>query len=355
MSGIMDDVREASGVVSEATPAAETAVEVTPAPKSEATAEKASRERDDSGRFAKKETPEAPATTDQRPDKAASTTKGAEAPETKAEPETPAATAATAYKPPQSWRPEVREKWAALPPDVQAEVARVDGEVRKVMQSAAQSRRVAEELDKTFAPYRAIMTGEPMQVMGSLLQTAAQLQTGTPATRATLVAHIIKGYGVDVNILADILDKGPQGALPEQPQSGQYRDPRVDQMLEQQRQQQEAQIRRAISDFSAKAEFFNDVSPRMAALIDEADARGETLSLEDAYDAACWADQSIRKVLAQREVESKAKANAAPASTQQAKAAASSVKSNPTAGVASPTKGSILDEVRAAAAQHGGR
>lgn len=233
-----------------------------------------------------------------------------------------------ALKPPQSWKPAARELWASLPPAVQAEAVRIDSEVRKVMQESAPARKFAQAFEQVVAPYRAIMTAEPLQVVQNLMQTAAQLQTAPPAQRGALVAQIIKTYGVDVQAVADALD----GKAPAQPQQPEYRDPRLDHLLAKiEAAQRHGWVSEAES-WLKQQEFGEDVRQRMGRLMAAAAQDGVAMSLEDAYNEACWATPQVREVLQRREA-AKLQGTAT-AATQKAKAAAVSVVSEPAAGPA---------------------
>jgi hypothetical protein len=249
-----------------------------------------------------------------------------------------------AAKPPANMKAHLREQWASVPKAFQEEFHRVNVEAKKALEMSAQARRTSDAFQQTVQPYMPFMQGEPMQVVGNLLQTAMQLQTAPPAHKAAIVAQIIKGYGVDVNALADVLEgQQPAQQVPQQ----QFQDPRFDQFLGHlQKMQQQRQSRvqqeneRTIQDFAGKHEFFEDVRFHMAALMQSARERGDTMSLEDAYEAACMADKNVRPLYLQR-TNAQTVANAR-ASTQAARAASSSVRHEPTA----PTQGNRTPSLR---------
>lgn len=359
MSDMMDDIRAAAAEVPSEPASAPEAPAVAPSEAAPAPTttrpEAAGRQRDDVGRFAPKpkdEPTEAVKPAEPKPEGQPEAAK----PEAEAKPpEAPQPT----HKPPQSWKPTAREKWAALPAEVQAEVARLDGETQRVLRESAESRKLAEGFEKTLAPYRGLLTGPPLQVVDGLLRTAAQLQTAPPAHKAALVANIISSYGVSVDAIADALE-GKQAAPGAQQQHGEYRDPRVDQLLQrfqqaeqQQRQRLTSTAQQELEAFQAKAEFLEDVRDTVADMMEVAAKRGISLTLEDAYNRAVALHPEVSRVVEQRKA-----ANAATASTvatQQARRAASSVRSEP-APVAAPSgKGRPLDDVMAAAQSLSGR
>jgi len=120
----------------------------------------------------------------------------------------------------------------------------------------------------------------------------------------------------------------------------------VDQLLThlQTAQQQRAaavqqKVQADMASFQQSHEFFDDVRRDMGDLMEMFHNRGVALSLDEAYDKAVKLHPEISAVLQQREA-AKAAGNAQ-ASTQRAKDASSSVRSNP-AGATSAAPGDTL-------------
>ena len=314
-------------------------------PEGETQAEREERLRDQKGRFQKTVTPRpkpGTVTGTDRPLSAKQVPSGTKPP---APGEVTAATA-QALKPPSSWKPAAREKWAALPPEVQAEAARVDREVRQTMQESADARKNWDAYNKAIAPYAGMIAAEgsnPIQAAANLMQTAHALRTAPPALKAQYVAKIITDYAVDINHLAQALDRPGQPAAAPQAQQ-QFRDPRFDQFLgdlEQQKRQREAAVLQEsaaeVEGFMADAEFGDDVRQDMADLMDLAARRNRAMSVEEAYALACKQHPEVSQIVEQRERAKAANANLA--STQRQRAAAVSVRSRPAgpAVAATPT------------------
>lgn len=300
------------------------------------------RARDDKGRFAPKTTDKAaPAPTEAGP---AAQAPGDGAPPSSAPSPAPVVPAEPKFKAPQSWKPAIREKWAALPPEVQEEIARREGEVPKALEQAAEARRFQQAVTETLRPYEMLARAagqHPVQYAAGLMQTAAALQTGAPPQRAAIVANIIRNFGVDVNQLAAELDRDPGQAQPQQHHQPPM-DPRALIREEFQRFAQENHERRATAEvekFTSGAEFANDptVRRRMAALITAEAEAGVELSLQDAYDQVVASHPEYRAVMEQRKAADAAKAQQA--STQRVRAAASGIKSQPTAGAPAQPQG----------------
>jgi hypothetical protein len=341
----------------EAVEAAPEPVEVAEPIETTEAATKADRVRDEKGKFTKAQAdatsikaalkaaakPAAPVDP-----KAAVKPDAATAPTTEPKPE---AAKVEAVKAPQSWKPAAREHFAKLPAEVQAEVIRRERETATAMQEAAPARKFHQEFQSVVAPYMGMIQAEgaePMKAVANLLQTAAALRTAPPAHKAQLVANMVRTFGIDISALDAALAGQPsQHAAPTQSQGV---DPasiaaRVQQQVMQQlqAQRQAALQQKSATDveaFGQAREFFEDLREDMADLLQSAHRRGVALTLEDAYNRAARMHPEISQVLSQREA-AKA-ANATQASTQRARAAASSVRSQP----ASAPKGAQPQDLR---------
>jgi hypothetical protein len=296
--------------------------------------------RDDKGRFKSKEDkpPVAPEAT---AEPAAEPAQGIQ-PGPKSEPK-----AAPQERAPASWRPDVREHWSKLPPEVRAEVARREREMQTTLQETAEARRFTEQLQGVIRPYEMFIKAEgsnPLQAIDNLMATAAKLRTGTAPELAQLVAGMVKQYGVgrfgqnfieslDAALAGEVPQADPvqsqvqqvlqQQLAPVQQFMSQFQQA---QLAQQQRAQQEAASE--VQQFLDRAEFGNDVREEMADILEVAERRGRELSLQDAYKQACLVNPRVRAVLEQR-----AKARGAQQLTgaaQKARAAAVSVSGGPT-------------------------
>lgn len=322
----------------------------------ESAAEAAQRARDDKGRFApgSKEA-KASATPAPVAAKPTTTVKPVLTPvEGSGTPPPAVATVTETVKAPQSWKPLAREKWASLPAEVQAEVLRLDKEMRGYMQTSAPERKFAEEVRSVLGPHEARIRAdgrEPMAAVAEMLQVEQALRD--PRRAPSVIAHLVKGLNVPIEALAAALDGQP---AQQQAQGQEYRDPRVDQLLGQihtaKQQKEQAKFAKAQANLEAfipTAEFFKDVAPLMEMVYAHAAANKlPEPSLEDVYDQACWSHPEVRATLKSRERENAAKAGMV--STQASRAAASSLKSQPTGSSSTTAKpGSIRASLEAAA------
>lgn len=268
-------------------------------------------------------------------------------------PETPAAPVVPTTKAPTNWRPEVREKWASLPPDVQAEINRREREISIGLGASATTKAEAEKWRQTQAPFEMMLRADgvdgPTKYAG-YLRMEAGLRTGPMATKAGIVANIIKSFGVDIDHLAHALGgPAPDGTQTPQhvaAQPGAYQDPRVDQLIAtlqhqaQERQaQQEREAQASLAKIQETNEFFEDLRQDAADFYEAAAKRGKPITLERAFELAAHANPEVSKVQAQRKAAEDAKAKAAEA--QKKRAAASSIRSVP--GGAAPAEDSETD------------
>lgn len=353
------EATDTPAIESAAPEAAPAPVEDAPAPaEAEAPTEvRADKPRDDAGRFSKAPKPKV----EVKPTTVKPTAPAAAAPKV---PATPAPEAVKPTEPPvrapQSWTPAEREHFAKLPAEAQRAIARQDAEVQKVMRESAPARRFHQDFNALTAPYAPLLAGtQPLQAIGTMLQTVATLATGSAPQKASLVAGLIKSYGVDIQHLASALDGQPQA----QGQAGGpvdaqaiYRQVHQQLMQDFTRQAQARQAQAAdaeVAKFAATHEFLDDVAEEMAGLMDAAARRGRELSYEDAYAMACRAHPDVSKVMAQREAA--AAATAAQAATQRARAASSSVKTQPAAPPNGTEKRSLRSTLEDVAAQLSGR
>lgn len=243
---------------------------------------------------------------------------------------------------PASWRPEIREHWGSLPEPVRAEIARREVEVQRTLQETAEARKTVESIDRVIAPYMSFIKAEgsnPLQAIDNMMSTAAKLRTGTAPELATMMAEIINKFGTGRfgNAFIEQLDGALAGQAPRvDPQQAaieqvlNQRLAPVQQMLTQFQQaqlaQQEQVTRRAqeeVTQFLEKAEFGDDVREDMADLLEAAQRKGQSLTLQQAYEKACYLNDSVRSVMQQRQAAQGAQVQTQAA--QRARAAAVSV------------------------------
>lgn len=330
--------------------------------------EPAQRARDDLGRF----TTQPPARAPGGPMEARSGAPGTPGP--RQQPLAPQAGTTPELRAPASWTPSAREKWASVDPEIRQEIHRREIEAQRVLQDSAGLRQFTQSFQSIVAPYEMFIRAEqsdPLRAVASLMNTAAQLRVGTPQTKVGIVASIIQQHGIDLKMLDDYLAQAlgvtEPGQLPQQPP----RDPRVDQILAYQQQQQWEQqqayqrreawednaIRTGLSQFAQTHEFYGDVADTMADLVDAANRRGLAVDIEQIYARACQLDPQVSTILAQRaagapQLNGNGRTTVSPA-VLRARRAAASVKGDSTPeGATVPKNDSIRSAIEAAFDQH---
>lgn len=221
---------------------------------------------------------------------------------------------------PVSWKPAIREKWKALPAEVQQEVLRRERETDQVLNESAQARRMVSEFQQITSPYEMFFRQEgvnALQATDNLMRTAAALRTSAPPQKAQLVADMIMQFGVDTNLLDQMLTARIQGGQGRQ--QPQY-DPGLAQLLDQRLQpiqqfmteiqqrrmeQQNMTLSQAQTELDMflndpANEFAQDVRQDMADLLELSARRGQTMSLQDAYSRATLAHPQIGSIMTQR-------------------------------------------------------
>lgn len=248
---------------------------------------------------------------------------------------------------PQSWGAAVKDKWGALPPEVQAEISKREKDFHQAMTRNDGELSLGKEMKDVITPYMHIIQAEggtPAKAVQSLLNTAYQLRTSSPERKAQLIHEIAQTYGVDL------------GQVQQQPQL----DPAMQQILSridgienkftehmtlQQRQEHDS-IMEQVSAFSAdpKNVHFEQLKPAMAPLL----ASGQAKDLQEAYEMASWANPEIRSALLQQQQAEEVEKRKSEIAKK--KAAAVSVTGSPGVNTPSstPNQNSVEDDIRKA-------
>lgn len=217
-------------------------------------------------------------------------------------------------RPPSTWKPVVRAEWDKLSPTVRAEIHRREVDFQNGQAQLLPDARLGQSMRQVTEPYRMVVEanyGTPENAMKSFLQTASLLQMGSPQQKLQTIAGIAQQFDIDLSPLAGagLTQQQPQGERP-------LFDPRVDQLLAQQknqetiRQQQEQQQLETIANaWIAEKDasgnplrpYVGDVMNEMAILIPQVRQSNPLLShaevLKEAYDRAVWANPDTRAAL----------------------------------------------------------
>lgn len=324
------------------------AVEVSKAPvEGETQEQKDQRVRDEGGRFAKGGQPKTGTLTLKDPK--------AEAQPNEAKPGTPlvanSPTAPVAAKAPDGWKETAKAKFAALDPEVQAEIVRREKESHQKITSQDEDRTFGKKMRDLGRPYEATMAmvgANHETAFQDYLRTAHILYTGSPDLKRQALLSIAQQHKIDIGTPLQAAPSDPTIAALQR-EVGELRQARQAEI--QQRQNQESTVIKSAYDaFLAEPgiEHFDQVKHVMKALLES----GAAETYRDAYDKAVYADPGLRSSLLatqQREAEEKRVAEAK-AKADAAKRAAGSVTGGP-GGVkpssANGADGSLRDQIRA--------
>ena len=254
-------------------------------------------------------------------------------------------------KAPAQWKPAVREKWNALPREVQEEVLRREGDSMRLIGSVGPKIRLADEVSGYMQPFTEALNANgvhPSAFLSDVFTSVKSLASGNPQEKAEIVANIVQSYGVDLKTLDAILTQRLQA--PPEVWEARRATARANDTITQHKQSLEHQssleAEKALASFGAdpKHEFLADVKDLMADLIEA----GRVETLDDAYSAAVWAHPDTRKILLQREATSRAEVKGQRAAA--ARRASSAVHGSPAAyTTAAPKANASLRETLEAA------
>lgn len=249
------------------------------------------RARDERGRFAKAEEPAEPE------------------PAAEMEPAKPA------RRLPSSWRKELEPHYMTLPDEIVAEIERRESDYFKGLEPLKSGADRWRSLEQTLAPFQPALevAGKaPEELIGGLMQAHAALTFGTPEQKAQAFATLAQQYGVNLG--------GQQPSVDPTYDILREVDARVQRQLNQIREEDAIrEVERQVAQFSQGKEHFAAVRTHMGALMQanqelrQVNPDVKELTLEAAYDQACWANPDIRSQLLQEqqqraEAERKAKA-----------------------------------------------
>lgn len=244
---------------------------------------------------------------------------------------------------PNTWTAAAKAKWATLPPEIQAEVAKREAEVEKGFTKLDEERSVGKSFKELVSPYMPMIQAEgstPIVAIQSLLNTAYLLRTSTPQAKGKMIMDLARQFGADLSQVSQGDVKVDPQLQAIQSELAQLKNARQ-QELTQREQQEQAVYKSQIDAFAAdpKNVHFEAVKADMAALL----KAGRATDLQDAYDKAVWASPDIRSTLleaeksqaeAKRVAEIKEKAD-------KARKASASISGSP--GAAAPSKANSED------------
>ena len=237
------------------------------------------------------------------PDKAASTDGTAQ----------PAAGGQSADAPPTRWAAQAKQKWSAIDPEVKAAITKGEQDMTKGVE--ALKARTA-DIEQAIAPHREMIASHGLST-GTALGRLLEWNQALRSDPKRFFPELLKSFGVSPHDIFPELAAGgsaqQDASYAQQPQQFDQRlvqqiiDARLQpiytvaqQVQAQQAQQQAARTQATLDTWSRDKKYFSRVRQTMAGLIQSAvagiDSEGN-ISLDDAYDAACWRDPAIRAEL----------------------------------------------------------
>ncbi len=255
-------------------------------------------------------------------------------------------------RPPSSWTPKAREKWADLPLEIRQEITRREENAfsgaRKLQEQYAPVRQFVEHFDPIFKDLGSAGIN-PQQHIATVLGTERVLRTADLPTRFDALLGIADQYSIP---LRDIINQSVGQQVLRSPQQAQIPDSiarELGEIRQWRNQQEQAVVNSEVASFGQGQEFFNDVRHHMADLIE----RGVCPDLQTAYETATWSNPEIRSILIDRQTKGTVTAQVA---TRQSKAVGTGIKPSNTVEVDHDNSDdTIADTVRKAWTQSNGR
>lgn len=254
-------------------------------------------------------------------------------------------------KAPSSWKKEAQAKWAGMDADLKREVLRREEDFHKGLETYKGWANVGQTLHSEIQPYEAMIRAAnttPQALIKDVFNTIYQLKTGSADQKAAVALNILQSYGVDLEAVTAAAAKAAEGQPPVDPQVFRLAQ-EVEQLKKGQQEREQERLRGEFATVVQEAEAFGKapghehyetVKLEMAAFLES----GVCSTLQEAYDKACWANDTVRAKLdaKRREAERKQAAEKAAAAK---KAAAVNVVSRGTLPTA-PKVGTMDETIR---------
>lgn len=304
-----------------------------------------SKDRDDSGKFAKKSSSGSESADD-------NDVKADEGSDEKQAPTATAETQTAASSAPSSWSAPAKALWGSLPAEIRAEALRLDKETQGVLQQHAGQRKQWETIEKVIEPRRQALLADYGSV-DTGLNTLFNLSEFANKDPYGFVSYFAQRRGLDLATLTKSSGAAQQQQVSPEIAALQQELATVKNGLQESKQVEQQRINQAVDQsFNEFAKtnppHFKEVSQDMAAILESGMAR----TFAEAYDKAVWARPDIREKMleeqrnaaletSRKEAEKKAK--------EAKKIVSTNVATRAFNGSASTPKRSLDDTITAAA------
>lgn len=107
---------------------------------------------------------------------------------------------------PGTWRPESKAKWAAIDPEVRAEVLKREADIARFVNESQPVLQTGKAVNDILAPYTSMFKQynvQPVAHLKSLLEGHTAMVFGTPETKVTMLRQLAQNIGVDLKTLVD--------------------------------------------------------------------------------------------------------------------------------------------------------
>lgn len=197
---------------------------------------------------------------------------------------------------PNTWTPAARAKFAALEPDVQAEIVKRETDMARAITSHDQDRIYGKGVKDMVTPYLPMINAEgatPETAIKSLLNTAYLLRTSSPQEKGELLANLARQYGADMSSFGDHEQTPIDQTVQLLQQKIHSQQQQMEGLISQQQSVSEQNLLRDINAFQADPAHphFEQVGLDMAGLI----KAGLAANLQEAYDKAVYMHPEVRQ------------------------------------------------------------
>lgn len=249
-------------------------------------------------------------------------------------------------RPPASWKKDKHDLWAGMSPAQKEYAFAREEQMKAGVEPLLPKAQLADRISAAAEPYmntiRGLGVDLPTAVKG-LMEADHQLRTLPQAQKIQYLAQVARSYGIDLSQPLDL--QAQPGHAPVDPHFHTIQNEivglkgQLTAFQEQQQQIADLRAQEQIRDFAKDKPYFELLRPHMSALLQEASAKQETLSLPDAYEQALskFDELSALQRQAKQAQDDAAKRETANRAAKAAKAAAVSVKGS-TPGSQTATK-----------------
>lgn len=272
-------------------------------------AEKADRNRDKVGKFAKERarTEAAPLAPNGEADQDAQENPVIVDPNAPAAP--PVATPSQ-YQPPSSFTSEGKAAFAKASPEMQKEVLKREADFHKHFQQSQPAVKYAETMYSAVKPYEQTfrqMGAEPVDAIKALLATDHKMRHGSPQEKMQGLAILVKEYGIDLSQgmpeqqpmdpHVEYLQQQNRQAMQAAQQAQQQVQELQSTFAQQQKTAEDAQMQSVIDQASKTMPHIRELGHEIKAIVDAQALRGNEITLDQAYEAALWQSPKHRQEL----------------------------------------------------------